>query len=123
MGPFTGYYGIYHQGTLRGEVINLTFHGNATNLQWIQTYTANGPGETGNPTPDDAFSSNPPYYNSGGPNFLDTPGRYADVTWQSQLSLVQTNVGGGYTTLYTFQYGFTTSGNTVTLMPLKMTGP
>ena len=109
----------------QGVQLSLLYSGNPKGLNWVQTKSINGAPST----QDCASGSCPFYYSSsqlaqmsGGSylEFYDSPGLQAGTSgsWSGQLSLVQQLAGGGYTTLYTWSYGFQVSGGTTTPSPL-----
>jgi hypothetical protein len=109
----------------QGVQLRLLYSGNPKGLNWVQTKSINGAPST----QDCASGSCPFYYSSsqlaqmsGGSylEFYDSPGLQAGTSgsWSGQLSLVQQLAGGGYTTLYTWSYGFQVSGGTTTPSPL-----
>jgi hypothetical protein len=118
-------YNTYAMFGWQGVQLQLLFAGKPNGLNWVQTKSING----GPPTQDCPAGSCPFYYSSSdlakmsdssSLQFYDSPGLPAGSsgTWSGQLSLVQQLAGGGYTTLYTWSYGFQVSGGTTTPSPL-----
>jgi hypothetical protein len=83
--PSGGYlafnYNPYSANGWYGAQLQLRYHGNATNLKWVQSYTAQSAtytGYSGDPTADGPPSTYPIY--STGPSFYDAPASVGPAT-------------------------------------------
>jgi len=113
----------YHLGSgLRGARIVVQYSG-SNKVNWIQTYTATGSGDTGQPNEDCAYTACP-FSSSGGNQFYDEPGRYfTSGAWTAQTSIVRPNQSGGYNTIVTFTWGFQLSPDGVSLIAPHVVSP
>jgi hypothetical protein len=133
--PLTGQIGRYayrmqpyHDtpGNLYGITISIQYHGNTTNMEWIQHVTARGDQENLTNSLDQVPGSAGQYYDSnnrlGLPSgaFWDTPAVLGGQPGYFTANLQAVSMGQ---TIDTFTYGFSYANGQITMSPLRRTGP